>query len=99
MTDPSFIADSHVTYALSVTFGLDGNLYIADYFANQVVRYNPAGQFIDIFVSPGANGLNGPSYIAFGPNISAVPEPETYAMLLVGVGMLGFAALRRKENV
>ncbi len=30
--------------------------------------------------------------------ISAVPEPETYAMLLVGLGLVGFMARRRKEN-
>ena len=29
-------------------------------------------------------------------NISAVPEPETYAMLLVGLGLIGFIATRRK---
>lgn len=28
---------------------------------------------------------------------TAVPEPETYAMLLLGLGLLGFAAQRRKE--
>jgi len=31
-------------------------------------------------------------------SVSAVPEPETYAMLLVGLGLLGFAARRRKGN-
>ncbi len=31
--------------------------------------------------------------------ISAVPEPETYAMLLVGLGLVGFMARRRKENI
>lgn len=30
--------------------------------------------------------------------VSAVPEPETYAMLLVGLGLLGFS-VRRKQNV
>jgi hypothetical protein len=29
--------------------------------------------------------------------ITAVPEPETYAMLLAGLGMLGFM-LRRKSS-
>lgn len=28
----------------------------------------------------------------------AIPEPETYAMLLAGLGLLGFTARRRKQN-
>ncbi|WP_292993984.1 FxDxF family PEP-CTERM protein [Nitrosomonas sp.] len=31
--------------------------------------------------------------------VSAVPEPETYAMLLAGLGLLGFMARRRKESI
>lgn len=31
--------------------------------------------------------------------IAPIPEPETYAMLLAGLGLLGFIARRRKENV
>lgn len=30
--------------------------------------------------------------------IAPVPEPETYAMLLAGLGLLGFAARRKKAN-
>jgi hypothetical protein len=30
--------------------------------------------------------------------VSAVPEPETYAMLLAGLGLIGFIAYRRKNN-
>lgn len=29
---------------------------------------------------------------------AAVPEPETYAMLLAGLGLMGFAARRRKQK-
>ena len=29
--------------------------------------------------------------------IAAIPEPETYAMLLAGLGLIGFAARRRKQ--
>jgi hypothetical protein len=30
--------------------------------------------------------------------IEAIPEPEIYAMLLVGLGLLGFIARRRKTD-
>lgn len=39
---------------------------------------------------------SGHDYRAVNP-ISPVPEPETYAMLLVGLGLLGFTAHRRKN--
>jgi len=31
--------------------------------------------------------------------VSAVPEPETYAMLLAGLGLMGFVARRRQRNM
>jgi len=37
---------------------------------------------------------------AFGViEVSPIPEPETYAMLLAGLGLLGFMARRRKESI
>ncbi|MDH4235113.1 MAG: DUF1566 domain-containing protein [Gallionella sp.] len=33
-----------------------------------------------------------------GAPVSAVPEPETYTMLLAGLGLLSFAARRRKQS-
>jgi hypothetical protein len=33
-----------------------------------------------------------------GVNVAAVPEPETYAMMLAGLGLLGFMARRRKQK-
>lgn len=31
-------------------------------------------------------------------SLAAIPEPESYAMLLAGLGMLGYAARRRKQK-
>ena len=44
------------------------------------------GQMIQVASNPGGGG------------VPAVPEPETYAMLLAGLGLLGFAARRRQQG-
>ncbi|WP_229215470.1 FxDxF family PEP-CTERM protein [Duganella sp. CY15W] len=36
--------------------------------------------------------------ISYDFSVSAVPEPETYAMLLAGLGLVGCAARRRKQQ-
>lgn len=38
------------------------------------------------------------NYVGITNLTTAVPEPETYAMLLAGLGLLGFMAHRRKET-
>jgi len=44
-----------------------------------------------------SNGTNN-DYLVYGAGITpAIPEPETYALLLVGLGLLGFEAFRRKN--
>lgn len=51
-------------------FGADGNLYVASFDTDAVLRYDGAdGHFIDVFVTAGAGGLNGPDAgMAFGPD-------------------------------
>ncbi|MHA4870603.1 FxDxF family PEP-CTERM protein [Duganella sp. PWIR1] len=36
-------------------------------------------------------------YVVDNLNVTAVPEPETYAMMLAGLGLVGLAARRRKQ--
>ncbi|MTV39943.1 FxDxF family PEP-CTERM protein [Duganella radicis] len=55
-----------------------------------------AGSQLLTFSSVGGDGYSG----AVLDNVSlaaAVPEPETYAMLLAGLGLVGFAARRKKQ--
>jgi hypothetical protein len=39
------------------------------------------------------------SVLPEAPPITPVPEPETYAMLLAGLGLMGFMAKRRKQKL
>jgi len=41
-------------------------------------------------------GIDGGYSAKYTPVVSAVPEPETYAMFLVGIALVGFSARRRK---
>lgn len=42
-------------------------------------------------------GANGGSYAA-SLNVAAVPEPETYAMLAAGLGLIGFMGRRKQKK-
>ncbi len=52
-----------------LAYGADGNLYVADYGNNQILRYDgTTGTFIDVFVNSATPGLNDPLGLAFGPD-------------------------------
>lgn len=88
-----FVADSHwtatnpaSTYGInageSITFNLSG--VTASNFSDGSLRFGVHLQ-----------GLPGGASESL---VSAVPEPQTYAMLLAGLGLLGFTANRRRQT-
>lgn len=50
----------------------------------------------DAYFAADALNLSGKTG-AIGATVAAVPEPETYAMLLSGLGLIGFIARRRQQ--
>jgi hypothetical protein len=55
----------------------------------------PGNYFANIVAVPGTLGTNGLVASTFSANVTLVPEPETWAMMLIGVGLVGWQ-LRRK---
>jgi len=55
--------------ATGLSYGPDGNVYIASFYSRNILRYNgKTGKFIDEFVSPGRGGLGAPNDVKFGPD-------------------------------
>ena len=53
----------------AITFGPDGNLYVASANTGQILRYNGVtGAFLGVFVPSGSGGLAHPQQIVFGPD-------------------------------
>ena len=70
---------------------------ITDTLSNTTIAQAGNEQFTTLYTdASGSISIRG---VAFAPSaIAAVPEPESYAMLLAGLGFLGFIARRRKNQ-
>lgn len=91
------------------TNGLGGSSAAAGYSVNANNAYQLAGSFVNgALLDGGSNSLVGHSLnsnvlgqynfqVRNGAIISPVPEPETYALMLAGLGMVGFVARKRRK--
>ncbi|HQV89619.1 MAG TPA: NHL repeat-containing protein [Nitrosomonas sp.] len=84
-------------YGLSGAHGLAftnaGDILVSSYFSNEILKFEN-GSSTGIEFTAG-HPIHGPLDLVALP----VPEPSTHAMLLAGLGLLGFTAFRRKQNI
>lgn len=90
----SFVAVSSFsggeTWSVDVTALVNSSLGSGQYFAARLEAVLPPSIL---------SGYYGGQFFAPSLEISPVPEPETYAMLLAGLGILGFSLRRKKQAV
>lgn len=78
------------TWSVDVTSLVNSSLGSGQYFAARLEAVLPPSVL---------SGHYGGQFFAPSLEISPVPEPETYAMLLAGLGILGFSLRRKKQAV
>ena len=88
-----------------------GNLFIVSSDELRIAEFTPGGTLVRMLALPaGVSGLSGIAFNDLSPHIAwvsgtsgrvwelsglPIPEPQTYALLLAGLGLVGFVARRR----
>lgn len=92
---------TYLYYTTGVTLNLFGKKQTFDELGAPVVDAFGDPVLVDVEISfdIAASCTNGDPSCAFSRTVvGVVPEPETYAMMLAGLGMLGIAAARRRRK-
>jgi probable HAF family extracellular repeat protein len=82
------------TNAIDLNSFLDDSTISAGWVLQEATGINDNGWI----VGTATNSILGISSHAFLMSVAAVPEPDSYAMAIIGLGMMGFMARRRKNQ-
>jgi len=104
VADAGLGSNATANFGLNVWGGtnLSFNAGVSKSFAQNIVGSLSKSGFLNIYIGNDSGAteqyvINGYAS-AVATSVAAVPEPETYAMLLAGLGLMGVIAKRRKSK-
>ncbi len=92
----SLVTNLANTGLMGLTIDPSGNFLATDYSTSNTPLYE-INTSDGSLTSLGNTGVANAMALTY-EGVAAVPEPETYAMMLAGLGLLGFLARRRKQK-
>lgn len=96
-TGASGLAD--IDFGTAFGKGASNRLQDKDYVTWSVSNLTRGSNLVTSYVHvQGITGGYSAKYVPLPEPVSAVPEPETYAMMLAGLALLGFSARRRRNS-
>lgn len=63
-----------------------------------IYRFDAGNAGLDVFGVFGGNGQGLSNAAVYVTGVPAIPEPETFALMLAGLAAVGFVARRRRQN-
>ena len=98
LTDGSSIVAQSYAYSYANPFNIGPNFFQNWSYTLQPGDYNYLTEWFGLNTALGGVQFQGaPNFMSISYT-STVPEPPTYAMLLAGLGLIGFMTLRKQQN-
>jgi sugar lactone lactonase YvrE len=91
--DLGLITSTGLDNPIGITFGPDGNLYVANYGNDTIHEFSPTGTDLGVFAS---TGLDGPRSLVF--DAASVPEPSSAVLLIMGGVTIPTCFLLRRHS-
>ncbi len=89
---------SYLSSSAAIEVGNQGFKFTSnDLSSSFILTLYPDSSYFSEYAIAGQSAVNNSGYFGFTEQIASVPEPETYAMFMAGLGLMGVMTRRTKK--